>query len=118
MVRIVYHSADLDGHSSGAIAREYFEYVAGEAYTMHPYNYGQEFPFDEFEKGDKVYFLDVTYQPNEDMKTFEEKYGWEVYIIDHHKTVIDSDMLKYITGGVLNDKKAGRKTEVNLPWQS
>ena len=113
MVRIVYHSADLDGAASGAIAREYFEYTAGEAYTMHPYNYGQEFPFEEFERGDKVYFLDVTYQPNEDMKEFEKKYGWEVYIIDHHKTVIDSDMLKYVTGGVLDAALAG----CELAWQ-
>lgn len=106
-IRIIYHASDFDGHAGGAIARYYFEYKAGKAYTMHSYNYGNPFPHDEFETGDEIYFIDCSYQPNDEMKEWEEKYGYKIYIIDHHKTVVESDIIDYISGGVLNQKKSG-----------
>jgi len=113
LIRIIYHAADFDGHASGAIARYYFEYEMAQPYTMHPYNYNQPFPFDEFSAGDELYFLDVSYQPNEEMKLFQTKYGWKVYICDHHKTTVDSDLKEYITGGILSKDNAG----CELTWK-
>jgi len=96
MTRIIFHSADLDGAAAGAIARSYHEIELGQEvekdFTMHPYNYGQPFFYDEFERGDTLYFLDVSFQPLNEMKQFEEKYGWKIYIIDHHPTVVDTDI--------------------------
>lgn len=113
MIRIIYHSADFDGHASGAIARYYFSEFARKEFTMHPYNYGQEFPFDQFKSGDELYFLDVTYQPNDDMMNFEKEYGWSVYICDHHKTVVESDIINHISGGILDQAKSG----CELTWE-
>jgi len=113
LVRIIYHAADHDGHCSGAIARYYFEYEMAQPFTMHSYNYNQPFPFNDFSVGDKLYFLDVSYQPNEEMKLFQKKYGWKVYICDHHKTTVDSDLKEYITGGILSKDSAG----CELTWK-
>lgn len=44
LVNIFYHSADLDGHTSGAIARNYYE--GNYEINMHPINYGDTFPWD------------------------------------------------------------------------
>lgn len=113
MVRIIYHSADFDGHCSGAIARYYFEHEMAQPFTMHPYNYNQPFPFSEFPAGDELYFLDVSYQPNADMFAFQEKYGWKVYICDHHKTTVDSELKNYISGGILTKEYSG----CELTWK-
>ena len=113
MIRIIYHGSDFDGHCGGAIARDYFENEAGKAYTMHSYNYGQPFPHEVFEKGDELYFIDVSFQPNDEMKEWKEKYGYDIYIIDHHKTVVESDILNYIVGGVLDVTKSG----CELAWE-
>ena len=113
MIRVVYHAPDMDGHCGGAIARMFFEYTDGRAYTMHSYNYGMEFPHEEFESGDSLYFIDVSYQPNIEMKEWENKYGYKVYIIDHHKTVVDTDIMDFISGGVLDTTKSG----CELAWE-
>jgi len=84
MTRIIYHSSDLDGHSSGAIARFYFDYVSHDRYTMHAYNYGQDLPFEEWKKDDELLFLDVSIQPED--KMIEVMKEWSVSIIDHHQT--------------------------------
>lgn len=114
MVRIIYHSADFDGHASGAIARYYFEYINGDAYTMHGYNYGQPFPHDEFYEDDHLVFLDVTYQPNNEMMEWEEKYGYKITIVDHHKTVVDSPIMNHITGGGVLDTS---NSACELAWK-
>lgn len=113
MVRIIYHAADFDGHCSGAIARYYFEHEMAQPFTMHPYNYNQPFPFDDFPAGDELYFLDVSYQPNAEMKLFQQKYGWKVYICDHHKTTVDSDLKDFISGGILTKEYSG----CELTWK-
>ena len=87
MVRIVFHSADFDGHASGAIARFYFEYIDGTAYTMHPYNYGQVLDTSEWEEEDKIVFLDCAVQPVEKMKEIMDT--WSTIIVDHHQNTIE-----------------------------
>jgi len=78
-----YHSADLDGHCSGAIVK--YKYPECE---MIGYNYGDEFPWDKV-KGQDVIMVDVCLQPfTEHMPKLEEKAGLLIYI-DHHVTEID-----------------------------
>lgn len=112
MVRIVYHSADFDGHASGAIAKWYFD-QRGIDHYLYGYNYGQPFPFEEFSYGDDVFFLDVVYQPNEKVKTFETELGWNVYICDHHKSLIEAGLEPYISGGLIDGKFSG----CELTWK-
>jgi len=79
-----YHSADLDGHCSGAIVKAMYENC-----QMTGINYGQAFPFEAVEKepGQEIYMVDFTLQPFEDMERLDKlcKLIW----IDHHKTAID-----------------------------
>jgi len=102
MVRIVFHSADLDGHASGAIARYYYEYVDGAAYTMHPYNYGQTLPIEEW-VDDKIIFLDCSIQPEEAMLDVIKRY--ETIIIDHHEST--RNLLFHAAGGMHEIGRAG-----------
>lgn len=87
MIRIVFHSADLDGHASGAIARWYHEYKDGTAYTMHGYNYGQILDTSEWDKEDQIIFLDCVVQPVNKMK--EIIANFDVTIIDHHLSTVE-----------------------------
>lgn len=109
MVRIVFHSADLDGHSSGAIARWYCEYINGVAYTMHGYNYGQTLDTSEWLEGDTVIFLDCAVQPVEVMKEIMSK--WETVIIDHHISTVE--LMDLAKGGSHSIDKAA----CELAWE-
>jgi len=81
-MKVFYHSADLDGHCSGAIVN-----------LMHPeceligINYGEEFPWDSINEKEIVFMVDFSLQPFEDMEKLNNvaQLTW----IDHHKTAID-----------------------------
>lgn len=78
----IYHSADLDGHCSGAIAK-YFE----PSMELIGYDYGQPFPWEKFDKDCDVIMVDVSLSP-EDMKRLSDTvrcFAW----VDHHKSAID-----------------------------
>ena len=109
MIRIVFHSKDHDGHASGAIARWYYEYIDGTAYTMHGYNYGQKFDTSEWEEDDRVIFLDCAIQPHEEMKKIMNT--WETTLIDHHVSTID---LMVLSGGGVHDIN---KAACELAWE-
>jgi len=109
MTRIIYHSADLDGHSSGAIANFYFNQIKHESCTMHPYNYGQDLPLEEWDKEDNLFFLDVSVQPEE--KMIEIMKEWKVSIIDHHQTT--QSLKEYAKGSNLQVGKAA----CELAWE-
>ena len=94
MINIFYHKKDLDGHCSGAIARYYFGNA--DNVVMWPYDYGEPFPFDKIEEGDQVWMLDITTNPYETMLDIQKKY--ELFVIDHHKSFIDSDVKPRIIG--------------------
>ena len=79
---IFFHSRDLDGHCSGAIARSYHE-QNHLPFHMIPIDYGDDFNFN-FSPEDTVYFLDWTLQPSE--KTLELAKKCNLIIIDHHQT--------------------------------
>lgn len=81
-MKCFYHSADLDGHCSGAIIKKRFP-----GCEMIGINYGQEFPWELIADGETVFMVDFSLQPFLDMERLNElaKLIW----IDHHKTAID-----------------------------
>jgi oligoribonuclease NrnB/cAMP/cGMP phosphodiesterase (DHH superfamily) len=113
MTRLIFHSADFDGHASGAIARFVFENILVEEFTMHGYNYGNPFPHEKFQPGDNLIFMDVVYQPYAEIKEWKDRYGYNIKIIDHHKSFIDMDVKDYIDEAVLDSSKSG----CELTWE-
>lgn len=85
---VFYHSADLDGHCSGAICREFLE-KAGAQPKMRGINYGDPFPIDEIGADDRVYVVDFCLQPEAQMLELKGKCG-ELIWIDHHKSSIEA----------------------------
>lgn len=81
-MKIFYHSADLDGHCSGAIIK-WFKQES----ELIGINYGQEFPWDKITVGEEVYMVDFSLQPFSDMERLNSL--CKLYWIDHHKTAID-----------------------------
>lgn len=91
---IFYHSIDLDGKCSGAIA---YRALKGEA-VLHPINYGDAFPWDVIKPEDTVYMLDYALQPYDLMARLEKackRFVW----IDHHISAID-EVLPLLTKAV------------------
>ena len=97
-----YHSADLDGHCSGAIVRKKYPDV-----ELIGINYGDEFPWEKI-PGNLVIMVDFSLQPFDDMVRLLEM--GDIVWIDHHKSAIeDYNNHKFSTKHVamLNEKKAG-----------
>lgn len=84
MIHIFYHSIDLDGHCSGAIAAYYFR--SPKFFKLHPIDHGDRFPWEEINPDDEVYMLDFALPP-QDMERLcvHSSVTW----IDHHKRNID-----------------------------
>ena len=89
-MKCFYHSADLDGHCSGAIVK-YFHVNC----EMIGINYGDEFPWDSIWAEELVLMVDFSLPP-EDMKRLNE--ACTLIWIDHHKTAIDA-LKDYAIGG-------------------
>lgn len=81
-MKCFYHSADLDGHASGAIV----EYAIPYCVTVG-INYGQAFPFYMIEPDELVFMVDFTLQPFEQMEQLDRL--CELVWIDHHKTEME-----------------------------
>lgn len=114
MVRIIYHSSDFDGHCSGAIIKYYYDnFKKKEKYSMLGYNYGNPFSHDEYKRGDELIFADCSYIPLVDFYTWEEKYGYKITLIDHHKSVIESEIAKHVTNSSLTADYSG----CELSWK-
>jgi len=81
-MKIFYHSADLDGHCSGAILYRLFP--GAELFGI---NYGDEFPWGKIKKNEAVSMVDFSLQPFDDMERLNgiARLTW----IDHHKTAIE-----------------------------
>ena len=83
----LYHESDLDGKCSGAIVYDYFK-ARGEEVIMVPMNYNKEIEIiPDIDEEDKVFFVDFSL-PIEDMIMLNNM--CDLYVIDHHKTLIDS----------------------------
>src|SRR5574343_569017 len=86
-----YHSADLDGHCSGAIVKHFVPEA-----ILHPINYGDAFPWDEIKPEDTIYMVDFCLQPFDDMEQLCDL--CDVIWIDHHKTSLDFMQHRSIKG--------------------
>lgn len=82
-MKCFYHSADLDGHCSGAIVLDRYPEC-----EMIGINYGDPFPWESIVPGEVVFMVDFSLQPFEDMLRLRQMclLVW----IDHHKTAIDA----------------------------
>ena len=88
-MKCFYHSADLDGHCSGAIVK-YFN----PSCEMFGINYGDEFPWGVGERDETVYMVDFSLQPFGDMVKLWG--GKNLIWIDHHISAIkDSESKEY-----------------------
>lgn len=82
-MKCFYHSADLDGHCSGAIIRaKYPECV------MIGTDYNRPFNWDCIGPDEIVYMVDMSLQPFDRMVRLADTCGHLVWI-DHHKTAMD-----------------------------
>jgi oligoribonuclease NrnB/cAMP/cGMP phosphodiesterase (DHH superfamily) len=83
-----YHSADLDGHCSGAIVKQ-----ANPDCKMIGIDYGDAFPWDNVSgtiamKND-LWMVDYCLQPFSEMEKLGRWYGKNLIWIDHHVTAIE-----------------------------
>lgn len=82
-----FHSADMDGHLSGALVK-----IKYPDCKMAPIDYGEPFPFQIVSDGETAYMVDFSL-PMEDMETIASKSN--LIWIDHHKTAIEAFFQKY-----------------------
>ena len=88
-MKCFFHSADLDGHCSGAIVKHF-----NPECELIPINYGQDFPWDKIAPEEKVFMVDFSLQPFEGMKQLAAIS--DLVWIDHHQTAIDD----YVNSGL------------------
>jgi oligoribonuclease NrnB/cAMP/cGMP phosphodiesterase (DHH superfamily) len=105
MIFINYHK-DNDGFAAGAIAYKYFR-EQNKPIMMNPYTYGDNLDTGNWDKNDDVYFLDVSYTPLEEMMKFQKNLGINLFVIDHHKTVIESNLKDCISDGIISSELSG-----------
>ena len=96
MNRIFFHKMDHDGKLAGAIAKKYF-LEKGEQFYLYPFNYDMSLPIEDFDKNDKLYFLDVVCQPYTEMQNLINS-GYNVIICDHHKSFLETEIHKQTKG--------------------
>ncbi len=102
-----YHSADLDGHCSGAIIKHRFPGA-----LLHPINYNQPFPWETVSPEDTVYMADFGLQPFEQMVRLNA--SCKLIWIDHHISAIES----YIASGeVIPGVQEVGKGACELTWE-
>lgn len=83
-MKCFYHSADLDGHCSGAIVK--MKYPECE---MIGINYGDAFPWSKINPSEKLFMCDFSLQPFQKMAKLAELIGMNLIWIDHHKSAMD-----------------------------
>ena len=81
MSKCFYHSADLDGKCSGAIVKMCDPFV-----QMIGVDYGEPFPWGLIKPDERIYMVDFTIEPVEEMLRLAEQ--CDLIWIDHHKSPI------------------------------
>ncbi len=105
-MKIFYHP-DLDGQCSAHIINAYDDYPYPSE-CFYPMQYGMELPWEEIEKGEKVFILDFSIEPEDMQKLLgiTELVIW----IDHHQSAIqkyDNFDIQYNIQGVRSTEMAG-----------
>lgn len=118
-IKIFYHSADLDGHCSGALLKN--RYPTAE---LFPINYGDRFPWDSIKSDDIVYMVDFSLDMG-NMQTLSSR----CYLIwiDHHVSAIKAyeKSLEPVPAGVIAEyggiviegKREIGKAACELVWE-
>ena len=86
----IYHSRDLDGHTSGAIVKrwhEQFNTDPKDVLKLIGYDYGQPVPYDQIPAGEAVVMIDVSLKMPE-MAKLAIHSGHQFTWIDHHASAI------------------------------
>lgn len=86
-IHVFFHDNDLDGRASGAILKKSLQELMKLSVILHPYNYGDPFPYNEISSKDVLYFADVVVTPYSEMVDIYKKY--DTTIIDHHQSFIN-----------------------------
>jgi len=86
VVKLIYHNADFDGLCSAAIVLRHFD---DRKVEMIGINYGDDFPWNEIDKGETVYMVDFSLEPFEKMRDLA--FRCDLWWIDHHKSVIEEE---------------------------
>ncbi len=100
----IYHSADLDGECSAAIVER-----AHPGIELHGWNYGDPIPWEKIEEADRVWLVDLSFQPWSEMERLYDLRPTTVWI-DHHKSAIADERASDINGrfpGIRSDGCAG-----------
>ena len=108
MMKCFYHSADLDGHCSGAIVRHFHPEC-----EMIGTDYNRPFDWDKIERGEIVYMADMSLQPFDRMIRLADHCAHLVWI-DHHKTAID-EYNRY--GRHIGGLRENGKAACELAWE-
>ena len=109
-MKCFYHSADLDGHCSGAIVK-YFNPEC----EMIGINYGREFPMDTIQPLEEIYMVDFSLFPFGLMEELNEITGYNFVWIDHHETSIKLDKENHAHIAGIREPKG--KAACELTWE-
>lgn len=113
-MKIFYHSADLDGHCSGALLKN--EYPEAE---LCPINYGEPFPWDLIQADEEVYMVDFSLEPISLLWKLKGMCKYLVWI-DHHKNAIDAYIEEFRERGDKQGLSGAReigKAGCELTWE-
>lgn len=88
----IYHNADLDGFTSGAIMKRKYPDI-----KLIGYDYNQPFEVEQEDKGKPIIMADVSMKMP-DMLKLAEVSNWQFKWIDHHKSAIE-DYKKFVGDG-------------------
>lgn len=113
-MKCFYHSADLDGHCSGAIIKMVYPDC-----EMIGINYGDEFPWESIPIGcgEKVFMVDFSLQPFPNMVRLNIHADPLIWI-DHHKSAIEESIewQHSVNGGILGIQQSGTGA-CQLVWE-
>ncbi len=106
-----FHSADLDGHCSGAIIKHRFSNA-----ILHPINHNQPFPWETVGPEDTVFMADFALQPFDQMIRLNA--SCNLVWIDHHISAIESSIeARKATGEEINGRREVGKAACEIVWE-
>ena len=106
-MKCFYHSADLDGHCSGALIKRFYDLC-----ELIPINYGDKFPWETIGEQEMVFMVDFSLQPFEEMLRLADRAN--LIWIDHHETAIQDYRM---TGWSIEGVRENGKAACELVWE-
>jgi len=125
MDAIIYHM-DPDGYASAMVVYKYLRKQNGgvdPSVQWHPINYGMPIPknLPYGEDAGRIYLVDFSFQPDDEMLKFADKLGDRLVWIDHHKTSVDLSLAFNVANAVdgvrwVNDVDGKPLSACELTW--